>query len=101
MRSASKLAPVPDSESALSKLADRNLPAAEPKPRSEFGDELEYSKPLKCPKCGSLNVRFSRPEEFNRDMDSWTCLKNGCQVRIAHVVLAVDHKYEPELEASA
>jgi hypothetical protein len=27
---------------------------------------------------------------------SGTCLKAGCQVRIAHIVLAVDRGYEPE-----
>jgi hypothetical protein len=63
---------------------------------AEFiGDELEYSKAITCPKC-KAPTRFSRPEEFNRDTDSWTCLKNGCQVRIAHIVLSVDHSYEPD-----
>lgn len=65
-------------------------------PEAFTGDELEYSKPITCPKCHAIGTRFSRPEEFNRDTDSWTCLKNGCQVRIAHVVLSVDHAYEPD-----
>jgi len=65
-------------------------------PDAFTGDELEYSKPITCPKCHSLNVRMSRPEDFNRDTDSWTCLKNGCQVRIAHVVLSVDRGWEPD-----
>ncbi len=65
-------------------------------PEAFTGDELEYSKAITCPKCHTLGTRFSRPEDFNRDTDFWTCLKNGCQVRIAHIVLGVDHAYEPD-----
>lgn len=91
-----------DKESTFRKIADVSKPRpAAPSPirrrsTGKLGDELEYSKPIKCPKCGSLAVRFSRPEDFNRDTDSWTCLRNGCQVRISHIVLSVDHSYEPD-----
>jgi len=96
-----------DYESTFRKIAAASKPRAEaaPKPevvspkfRSEFGDELEYSKPITCPKCKAPGVRFSRQEDCDKSTDHWTCLKNGCQVRISHIVLSVDHKYDPILE---
>lgn len=83
-----RIVPAPPRPAAPSPIRRRS---SEP-----IGDELEYSKPVKCPKCGALETRFSRPEEFSVDTDSWTCLKSGCQVRIAHIVLKVDHSYEPD-----
>ncbi len=85
----------------LSRLADRNRPPAPtvPVPRrrpADFdGDELEYSKVITCSKCHAT-TRYSRPEEFDPLKDSWTCVANGCQVRINLINLAVDRGYEPD-----
>lgn len=86
-----------DADSKLSQLADANRPKEVAAPRSEFADDLEYSKPVMCPKCRSTNTRFSRPEDVDKATGNWTCLKNGCQVRVSHIVLSVDHKYEPDV----
>jgi hypothetical protein len=87
----------------------RQLAAVPPAPRAaapvpvrrkrteKLGDEVEYSKPITCPKCRAVGTRFSRPEDFDVSTDSWTCLKSGCQVRIAHIVLSIDRGYEPDV----
>ena len=85
-----KLAAVPKPPAAVSVPVRRK--------RSEkLGDEVEYSKPITCPKCHAIATRMSRPEDFDVSTDSWTCLKNGCQVRIAHIVLSIDRGYEPDV----
>lgn len=82
-----------DTFSHIKKSADRKAAAI-------AEDPFEYSKPLKCMKCGVFPARYRRRKVADLSKDYWICMSGSCQVKIAHVVVNVDRSYTSSREAA-
>ena len=52
---------------------------------------FEYSRVLRCSKCGSNQTRYRR----TKNSSVWVCMAEGCEVKIAHVSVSVDRNFQP------
>lgn len=70
------------------------VPEAEEKPAELPPDverELVYSVKTRCSKCQNI-TRLVRPKDAPVT-GSWTCMMRGCQIKIGHIMIAVDKSY--------